>query len=182
MAFIVSLIADAIKADLEAAFSADDLAGSDLVRLGRLMDDPEGYENPICVHENDPDNPDAWLHEQVQSPSSQNRALNPFQSPWFEVGGSEVWVRRFTIELHIYLTREGLEREEAKAVIDTVHGRAIHALRNSARIPGLIDEYGEQVWMSRCGVAKSRMILAGGPPTNWIGRGKIWFQAFTHVP
>lgn len=181
MAFIISLIADAIREDLTEAFDTEGLAKSELIRLGRLMDDPEGYENPICVHENDPDDLTGWLHEQVQSPSSQTRNLNPFQSPWFEIGGGEVWARRFTIELNVFLTREGLERDEAKAVIDTVHGRALHALRNSQRIPGLEDEYGEHVWMSRCGVAKSRMVLSGGPPTNWIGRGKLWFQVFTQL-
>lgn len=182
MAYIVSLIADAIVQDLTEAFDTEDLAASGLVRLGRLMDDPEGYDNPICVHENDPDDPNGWLHEQIRHPYSEGRNLSVFQPGYFEIGGSEVWVRRFTIELNVFLTREGLERDAAKAVIDTVHGRAIHTLRNSTRIIGLEDEYGEHVWMARCGVAKTRMLLSGGPPTNWIGRGKIWFQAFTQMP
>jgi len=52
VAFIISLIADAIREDLTEAFDTEGLAKSELIRLGRLMDDPEGYENPICVHEN----------------------------------------------------------------------------------------------------------------------------------
>jgi len=181
VAFIVSLIAEAIQGILEDAFEGiDDYSGSDLVRLGRLMDDPEGYENPICVHENDPDDPGEWLHQQATQLPGHRTQWMPMGA--FEIGGAEVWVRRFTVELNVYLTREGLEREAAKLVMDTVHGRAHHALHDENRLAGLRDEYGEVVWLSRNCVVKSRMVLSGGPPASWIGRGKLWIQVWTEMP
>ena len=181
MAFIVSLIAAAIQETLEEAFAGiDDYSGSDLVRLGRLMDDPEGYENPICVHENDPEDPNEWLHQQATEMPGYRSQWMPYGTR--EIGGGEVWVRRFTVELNIYLTREGLEREAAKGVMDTVHGRAHHALKDSKKLQGIIDDYGEIVWLSAGCVVRSRMVLSGGPPSSWIGRGKLWLQVWTEIP
>jgi hypothetical protein len=180
MAFIVSLIEDAIVETLETAFSdTGDQAGSGSVTIGRLMDDPEGVENPIEVLENDPDQPNEWLHEQATAlPGHRLPGMPPAV---FEIGGAETWARRFTVKLNVFLTREGLARGAAKEVINTVHGRAIHALRNSSLFPGMADEYGERVWQAEHCVVKSEMVLTGGPPTSWIGRGKLWVQFWTSL-
>ena len=178
MAFIVSLIQDAIKADLVEAFAATTSPStSEQIVLGRLMDDPEGEENPLEIHENDPDKLGDWCHIQCTSLPGETPGGMPVGA--FEIGGGETWARRFTIKLQIFLTREGLDREEAIAVINDVHGVAMHAIRNSTRLPGLTDQYGETVWMVRHSVAKSEMSLGGGPPTSWIGRGKLWVQIWT---
>jgi hypothetical protein len=183
VAFIVSLISDAMVEDLtEALANTGDDAHSELIRIGRLQDDPEEYDNPILVHENDPNDPDGWCHEQLKQPPLQGPyASNAFRG-YFELGGSEMYVRRFTVELKVYLTREGMERKDAKRVMDLVHGRAVHALRNSVRIPGLKDEFGEFALLCKNGVAKSRMMLNGGPPDSWIGEGRIWFEVYTQLP
>lgn len=178
MAFIVSLIEAAITDALEAAFfDVDGDANSSSITLGRLMDDPEQVDNPIEVFENDPDNPEDWLHKQAtelpgQKPQGGTLAL-------FELSGAETWVRRFTVRLNVFLTREGLNRADAKEIINDVHGRAIHALRESDLFAGLADEYDERIWQHRHCVAKSEMVLTGGPPTSWIGRGKLWLQFWT---
>ena len=179
MAFIVSLISSAIVEDLTDTLTTDDEAGSNLIRLGKLQDDPQNFDKPILVHENDPfDLGEGWCHQQYQNP-----ALT--RSLWMgsiEIGGSELYLRRFTIELKLYLTGQGLTREEAKDIIDQVHGRCIHALRDSTRIPGLVDEFSEVALMCKNGVARSRMRLNGGPPDDWIGDGRIWFQVITQLP
>lgn len=177
MAFIVSLIEDAIKETLVAAFDVEDDSNSTSVTLGRLMDDPEGVDNPIEVFENDPDNPEDWLHQQAtELPGHRPQGLPP---ALFEIGGAETWVRRFTVRLNVFLTREGYEREPAKEIINDVQGRAIHALRDSGLFAGLVDQYGERIWQHRHCVVKSEMVLTGGPPTSWIGRGKLWVQFWT---
>lgn len=181
MAFIVSLIQEALKSDLlDALDSQVDGAGTGSVTLGRLMDDPEGTENPIEILENDPENPGDWLHQQATTLPGHRDQYAPI-GLW-ELGGSETWVRRFVVKFNVFLTREGYERDDAIDIINTVHGRIMHAVRNSARLPALQDEYGENVWMVRHSVAKSEVILSGGPPTSWIGRGKLWVQIWTQLP
>jgi hypothetical protein len=183
VAFIVTLLTDAIIADLTDALNQPDNSGSTLVRLGPLQEDPENYKNPILVYENDPLQPDSWPHEQYREPLPNSPFTTRLFPGNFEIGGTELYYRRFLIELNLYLTRKGLNRSEAKATIDLVHGRCVNALRMSTRIPGLADEFKERVAMPpRNGVVKSRMLLKGGPPTDWIGDGKIWFQVLTSLP
>jgi hypothetical protein len=189
LAFIVSLISDAIVDDLTDALDevqADPIYQwdySNLVRIGRLQDDPEDYVNPILVHENDPEDPEGWPHEQYRAPA----ATGPWQMPRYllgeiENGGSELYYRRFSVELMLFLTRTGLDRDDAKQVIDLIHGKCIYGLRNSTRLGGLQDEYGEIVINHKNGVTKSYMRLNGGPPNQWIGQGKIWVQLLTQLP
>ena len=177
MAFIISLIENTIQEVLEREMAQYvDYGGSESVTLGRLMDDPEGVDNPIEIYENDPDDPDGWVHQQCTAVPG-----TPGLFPTFEIGGGESWVRRFTVKFNVFLTREGLERDAAKEVINLVHGRIMHALRDATELQGLQDDYGETVWQSRHCVAKSEVTLGGGPPTSWIGRGKLWVQVFTSM-
>lgn len=182
MAFIVSLITDAIVADLTDALSMEDASGSNLVRLGRLQDSPEEYKNPILVHENDPTDPGKWTHGRIKHAPIIGFPYDLITPGYFEQQGTEAYYRRFTIELVLFLTNQGLERDPAKKIIDLVHGRCIHGLRGSSRLPGLKDEFGELVMDCTHGVAKSEMTLSGGPPDSWIGNGKIWFEVWTMLP
>ena len=182
MAFIVSLITDAIVQDLAEALAKPDASGSNLVRLGRLQDSPEEYQNPILVHENDPTDPGKWAHSRVKHAPIIGFPYDLLTPGYFEIGGSEMYYRRFTIELMLFLTQAGYDRNTAKKVIDLVHGRCIHALRNSKRIPGLHDEFGEHAVACKNGVGSSEMVMSGGPPDSWIGRGKIWFEVQTQLP
>lgn len=167
MAFIVSLILDEMILDLTDALETEGVGRAGLVRRGPLQESPVDLVTSCLVYENDPSTPNEWMHEQIN---------------YFEIGGSGLYKRRFTAELKIYLVNQGMERASAKETIDLVHGRAIHALRDSTRIPGLVDEFGETVLLCKNGVDKSRMVLSGGPDSSWIGEGKIWFTVYTELP
>jgi hypothetical protein len=166
VAFIVSLSIDAMILDLTDALDPAVLGHTPTVRRGPLQENPQKNITSCTVYENDPADIDGWLHEQIDN---------------FEIGGSGLYKRRFTVELKIYLTKQKQPRADAKAVFDTVHGWCIHALRDSTRIPGLVDEFGEVVLLCKNGVDKSRMVLRGGDG-RWIGEGKIWFTAYTQLP
>lgn len=168
MAFIVSVISDAIIEQLRKELMTDDVAGAGLVRLGPLQDDPTDARINILVYENDREDPDGWIHEQKRDE--------------IEIGGTEMYKRRFTVQMQIYLNNQNLDRATAKEVIDLVHGRALHALRGSDIIAGVSDEFGERVIHSYNCVHKSRMLLRGGPPDSWIGEGKLWLSIETLIP
>jgi hypothetical protein len=167
MAFIVSMIIDAMKEDLEEALA---LGGGNeearVVRRGPLQDDPEANITSCLIYENDPADPDGWLHEQAND---------------FQIDGTVTYRRRFTVELKIFLTQQKQSRKDATETMDLVHGRTIYALRHSNRIKGLQDEFGEHVYLAVNGVDKSRMTLRGGED-RWIGEGKLWFTAYTELP
>lgn len=168
MAFIISDIIDAMILDISDAFIGAAIGSQSVVRRGPLQEDPEDNVTSALIYENDPNDINGWCHEIV------------FEG--MELGGSGIYRRRFTVELRIFLTREGYEREDAKDAIDLIHGRTIDALRNSTRILACTDEFGEVVLFCKNGMDKSRMVLRGGPPDSWIGEGKLWFTVYTQLP
>ena len=167
MAFIVSLITDKMIEDLEDALKMQGVAKAQVVRDGPLQEDPQKNVTSCVILENDPEDLNGWVHEQV-----------PYE---FELSGSGMYKRRFTVRISAYLTRQGLDRAEAKEMFEDLHGRCIHALRGSTRVPGVVDEYGEVALMCVNGVEKSRCIVRGGPPTSWIGDIKVWFTVLTQL-
>jgi len=185
MAFIITMITNAIISDLETALDPDviaDAGESNLVRIGSLQDDPQKYTNPVLVYENDPDDPNGWLHSQYNSSTQQSGGRDLIGQGQIELGGTELFYRRFTVHISSFLTRSGLKRAQAKVVFDLLHGRCFHALRNSTSIMGLSDEFGESVLMCKNGLVKSRVMISGGPPSQWIGRIKLWLQVLTQLP
>jgi len=168
MAFIVSLIIDKMIDDLTDALKVQGTGSAAVVRDGPLQEDPQKNVTSCLIYENDPANLDGWLHEQIPDE--------------FELSGSGMYKRRFTIVIEVYLTKAGLSRSSAKELLETIHGRCIQALRNSTRIPGQRDEYGEIVLLCKNGVEKSRCTLRGGPQTSWIGDIKVWFTVTTQLP
>jgi hypothetical protein len=177
VAFIVSLVTDALALDIAEALDTDDLVKAGVVRLGPLQENPVGNVTSVLIYENDPADLEGWAHTQKAESMS---GFNTQQ--YFEIGGSELIERKFTIEMKVYLNRLNQGRAGAKALIDLVHGRVINAIRKSVRIPGLKDEFNETVITCRNGVRKSYMVLRGGPPSNWIGEGKLWLATTTHLP
>ena len=177
MAFIVSLVSDALSLDIGDALDTDDIVAAGVVRLGPLQDNPVSNITSVLIYENDPADLEGWAH--TQKAESMNGQPNQM---FFEVGGSELVERKFTIEMKVYLNRLNQTRTAAKALIDLIHGRTINAIRKSVRVPGLRDEFGEIVLTCRNGVRKSYMVLRGGPPSNWIGEGKLWLAITTHLP
>ena len=168
MAFIVSLIVDQMIDDLTDALKVQGVGKATIVRDGPLQEDPQKAGTSCMIYENDPSDLDGWLHEQIPDE--------------FELSGSGMYKRRFTVQISVFLTKAGLSRSSAKEVLETVHGRCIHALRNSTRIRGQRDEYGEIVLLCKNGVEKSRCTLRGGPPSSWIGDIKVWFSVTTQLP
>jgi len=181
MAYIVSLIWQAMITDLKEALFSDDIVKAGVVKYGRLQDNPQDFITSALVHECDPDDAKGWPHQLAQQSQVQGPFGDNMMRGFFELGGSATYLRRFRVDLEIYLTQQDLQREEAKELIDLVSGRAFHALRNSKRIPGLTDQWGEYAIMCRHGVMKTTMVLHGGPPTSWIGRGNLWFQVHTQL-
>jgi hypothetical protein len=181
MAFIVTLIEDALIADITEVLDTEDEIAAGLVRRGPLQENPVDLVTSVLVNENDPSSLDGWLHQQLKPPMNEPMYSN-LVSGVFEVGGSELYLRRFTLELKLYLMPLARERAEAKALMSLAHGRVIRAVRYSERLGACSDEFGERTLAHRNCVAKSRMVLRGGPPTDWLGEGKIWLSIVTWLP
>lgn len=188
MAFIVPLVMEDLRQELLEALSRQDLleacgVAAPHVQIGRLQDNPDDLRLSASIIENDFDDPGGWLHERLQQTPIQGPQGPNLLRGYFELSGGDIWIRRFTVKLDVYLTRTNLSREEAGRIINLALGIVEHRMRNTHSLYGISDEFGEQVSsITKFGVAKSEMVVSGGPPSDWIGRGKVWFEVYTDRP
>ena len=131
-AALVSLLTQKLRTDIP----ADDASRADLIVPGLLQDEPEGVV--VLVHENDPDNPDEWLHFPVKyrrstSDSSLSQSLvGRMREPLHTslVGGGSRMAYAFSIDVEVWGNEMdlALEREQVRKLISIVMNRATMAI------------------------------------------------------
>lgn len=157
------------------------------VRGGRLQDDPTLSGIFVLFHPNDVSET-GW--KSVPSLAESNHpmgisggggGISPL--PPFQIGGGEfLWWRRFTMEIGCFFINKGYTRNQARQYAHIVFGRAEQSIikggvDRDAGILGLIDIFGETVL--NVILSSTRYTEGGGPPNDFIWRGRIHFDALT---
>lgn len=96
-----------------------------------------------------------------------------------EVGGGQSWYRRGVARLECYLLTDGLSEKLAFTRAYNVLGRLLASIE-TIPIYDLVDSYGERGVRIYC--FGNTYFESGGPPTQYIFRGKIFWQALTERP
>lgn len=141
-----------------------------LVRPGLLQDDPTRYKVSVLTFPNDPDSETSWMNEIVAT-NANGADMNP---PPYEIGGGEMWYRRFTTQLELFY-RTKVKRDESRELSGVVLARAELAIaQQPLNLPS--DDFGEEAIQVR--VMKSS-IAQGGGEGQFIWHCKIWWQVLT---
>lgn len=93
-----------------------------------------------------------------------------------EVGGGQMWWRRGVCRLECFLLTDGLQESLAFARAYDILGRLESTIEN-VYIADLVDDYGERGVKIYC--YGNTFFESGGPPTQYIFRGKVFWQALT---
>lgn len=180
MAGIVSMILDELKTHLttklKTEVSSSDLSRATEVKIGRFQDDPLESNVYIAISPGDPSKTGDWEDGIVTLESMQDVG---FSIDPREVGGGETWWRRGVAQIGCFYINERLDEEGALLNAHNTLHRLLYALRN-APVGGLIDEYDER--SVKMFVAAHQFSESGGPPDQYIWRGKIWWQVLTEQP
>jgi len=96
-----------------------------------------------------------------------------------EVGGGSSWYRRGVARLECYLLTDGLAEDKAFTRAYNILGRLMTSI-DAIPIYDLVDTYGERGVRIYC--FGNTYFESGGPPTQYIFRGKIFWQALTERP
>ena len=166
----------ALQRQLQDLVADDDPAKAGLVRIGQLQDDPTinlnliGSSITVVSMMGDHDDPDKWPNVVWGGPGHEIR----FDGPAYEIGGGEMWWRRFTTKLDQFWP-DSYEREDARVQALEILSRAEHAIKTSP-VLGITDDYGESAL--QINVVYSRNLEEGGPG-QFIWRAKIWWQVAT---
>lgn len=179
MSEITTLILQAIKtkmtADLITSVSGSDPTRADVVKIGRFQEDPLSQNIYAAISNGDPERAE-WADGIVTLESMQNIG---FSIDPREVGGGEVWWRRGVVQLGCYFIRDKFTEEIAITHANKYLHRALNSLK-SVNITNLSDTYGEKAAIMF--VSGNNYSESGGPPNQYIWRGKIWWQCLTERP
>ena len=172
MSQIVPLIALALKDHLTAimktAIDPSDLTYAEVVKVERYQEDPTRNNVQIAIAGGDPDNPD-YVDGIVSLDELHDIGFNTYAR---EIGGGQLWWRA-------YYLLEGLAEEPAQSAAYTVLGR-LEANIENLTVSHLVDDYGEQAL--KLFVYANEFFRSGGPPSNYMYRGKVLWQCLTERP
>ena len=183
---LIGAMEDLLEAACQTNVADDDPSRALIVRAGRLQDDPTTNYVHVLIHPNDPDDRETWHHEIIRE------NLTAMQNPWggadfrlpqgmYEIGGGEMWWRRFTIQLTMFWIGKNLTRTQARDYSFLVLGRAEEAIKEGGSTFGeLQDSWEESVW--GWFVRRSWIAERGGPDVDWIWDAKIWVEFGTQKP
>lgn len=96
-----------------------------------------------------------------------------------EVGGGQLWNRRGVARLECYLLTDGLSEDRAFARAYDILGRLMESI-DTIPIYDLVDDYNERGVKLYC--FGNTYFESGGPPAQYIFRGKVFWQALTERP
>jgi hypothetical protein len=163
---ITQRVLDALWQTLSDETGDDDPTKARLIRAGLLQDDPTRYKISILVQPNDQDGDiPEWRH-----------ILAPKEiAPPYEIGGSEMWLRRFTVILNMFW-RPSLKREAAMHHANILLSKAEDTLTRLSMTGVGPDTFGETALDLR---VKSSHLSPGGGDGQFINYGKIWFEVLT---
>lgn len=96
-----------------------------------------------------------------------------------EVGGGQTWYRRGVARLECYLLTDGLAENEAFTRAYDILGRLMSSIEE-IEIADLVDDFDERGIRIYC--FGNTYFESGGPPSQYIFRGKVFWQALTERP
>ncbi len=96
-----------------------------------------------------------------------------------EIGGGQAWYRRGVAKLECYFIKQGLTEDIAFDAGYTVLGRLMSAIEQCP-VAGITDDYGEQAVKLFC--PANTYFESGGPPNQYIFRGKVFWVCWTERP
>lgn len=157
-------ILSAIRAELERQLvtwvPSVDPSRAYAVKIGPLQGNPDLDAAPINVevYANDPDNPEQWMDEAVE----------------WEIGGTAIWIRRFTLLFRALLVESGESLEESLAIASDLRDRIEQFLLTTNW--GSIQSRHEEA--DFLGGLEGEVSQGGGPDAyDWAG--KIRFEVIT---
>lgn len=178
MSQIVDLILDRMVAELTTTMITDVSEAkqkASLVKKGLLQVNKVEKRIEIGItggdHE-DPEYKDAIISMQRLPDIAQEFAAR-------EVGGGQLWWRRGVARIECYLLTDGLKEDAAFTRAYDILGRLMSAIE-TINIADIVDDYEERGVKLYC--YGNTFFESGGPPTQYIFRGKVFWQALTERP
>lgn len=169
---ILRAVADQIELDCKTNISVNDPTYASIVKVGRFQGDPVSTGIYIAVTGGDPEDPK--YRDGIMSLEDMDDIHVKFQAR--EIGGGELWWRRFSVDIGCFFINDRFDEEDAAEYAYMVLSRVQNAIDNTS-VNGVVGDDGEMA--IKVYNAGNTFFQSGGPPTNYIFRGKVFGQCHT---
>lgn len=197
-AHLQNVMIDNVPSEYESTLTYTDKNGASqvlkpsLIQIGRLQDDPTALADSsalpsahIAIHEGDPDDlGDGWAHSIAVRDATDRQITNlDFRLYPREIGGGEMWWRRYKVEFVSYFLYSDQSQEEAAKLgnLFLAFLELYCASKTQANVNGwdVCKSYAINETSLQSEIAKSVAIERGGPEDDYIWQGFIWLQVLT---
>ncbi len=179
MIHIVDLLCDALveqlQFDLIDSIPEGDPTRAGQVKKGRFQDDPIETSIYLAVAGGNPEN----INQMDGIVTLGEHPNIGWVMPPYEIGGSKAWWRKGYIQIGCYFISERYVEDTAMEYAYTVLGRAEHALETLV-LEDIVDDWGEMAF--KMFLVGTSFYVSGGPPDQYIWRGKVHWMCLTEKP
>jgi hypothetical protein len=143
--------------------------GAGIVKAGRVMQSLVKEVTTIAIYPGDPQNPDQWYDE----PGEWTYDGKSYST---EIGGGRPYLRRFTLEVRMFLQRLHLDQEQAYNIGFLLVDRIEQAIEGNSRAIATACRTDEEVlWGSQHAIKRSRVFQSGGEKAPILSI-KFWLE------
>lgn len=176
---IVNMILDrlvqSVTADMQTAINPKDQTRANVVKKGLLQ--TAKVENVVQVGITGGDHEDPNYRDGIITlETMQNIGL---ELPPREIGGGQYWWRRGVARLECFFIASQLDENEAHEHAYVAQSRLMESIENT-NPTGLYDSFHEGC--IKIFVHSATFFQSGGPPAQYIFRGKVFWTALTMRP
>lgn len=164
---------DQLTLRLQSEIPDDDPTKADVVKLGLLFENKTKKNIQIGINSGDHDLPD-----ELDGIASMKKLPEiGISYPTREIGGGQTWMRRGVVKFECFFIRERLGEEAAFQRAYEVLGRLTQAIEETPINTIPKDSFGERIVSIHC--YASTCYESGGPPANYLFRGKAYWAIYT---
>lgn len=177
--FIVDMLLDrlveTIKARMMTAIPKGDLARAEVVKKGLLLE--AKVENVVSIGVTGGDHEDPNYRDGIITMETMQNI--GFEVPPREIGGGQYWWRRGVARIECFYISKRLTEDNAHVAAYAALGRLLQSIEETST-SGLVDSFGEAAIKIFC--HSNTLFESGGPPNQYIFRGKVFWSALTERP
>jgi len=176
---ITNLILDKLLVEITKQMQTDlpigDPTRAKVVKKGLLQQSK--VENNIAIGIMGGDHEDPNYRDGIVTIEGMQNIAQDF--PAREIGGGQLWWRRGIVSLECFYIQQQLTESQAHDQAYAVLGRLLSIIEAIPMYP-LVDDFGEHAIKIYC--HSNTFFESGGPPNQYIFRGKVFWTAITERP
>jgi len=172
---LIKRLETSLTASLLTAISSSSPTRAKKIQAYRFQENPLEENIYLWVAGGNPEDPN---DRDARVGTAQMEGLG-MELPRGEVGGGHLWWRKGHVEVGCYFVREHFAQSVAGDYAHIVLGRTMNCIERT-QVSDLVDEFGEQAVLIT--VYASAFFEGGGPPNQYLWRGKVLWQALTERP